>query len=39
MHSDGSSDMDMEGGASVKRKIAYLFIAILLGGLLVNLLI
>ncbi len=39
MHSDGSSDMDMEGGTSLKRKVVYLFIAILLGGLLLNLLI
>ncbi len=39
IHSDGSSNMDMEGGTSLKRKVAYLFIAILLGGLLVNFLI
>jgi len=39
MHSEEVSEMDMEGDTSFKRTIAYLFIAILIGGLLVNFLI
>lgn len=39
MHSEKVSEMDMEGDTSFKRTIAYLFIAILFGGLLVNFLI
>jgi len=39
IHSDEVSEMDMEGDTSFKRIIAYLFIAIVFGGLLVNFLI
>ncbi|TDW00917.1 hypothetical protein C8C77_12432 [Halanaerobium saccharolyticum] len=39
MHSEDVSEMDMEGDTSFKRTIAYLFIAILIVGLLVNFLI